>query len=240
MTSALQQLPEGYCEIWRADLQKNKKQALAVNGLALGLGAAMLAPFLYGIFQPLSSGGIHFHVTQFLAMLAGLLAYIPLHELVHGLCMKYFGAKKVRYGYTGLYAWAGSSAACLLGGGAGLPVRRCAGTVVLGTLSGAGGECLRRGRRPLYHLEGPAHAGRGFDSGYRHRDGLLCPAGTRLKPGGGAALFPVSPAAPGTAAIFRISTGKSGQKVLTSPAFFYIITHAPFLAVHIWRYSSVG
>ena len=70
MTSALQQLPEGYCEIWRADLQKNKKQALAVNGLALGLGAAMLAPFLYGIFQPLSSGGIHFHVTQFLAMLA--------------------------------------------------------------------------------------------------------------------------------------------------------------------------
>ena len=109
MTSALQQLPEGYCEIWRADLQKNKKQALAVNGLALGLGAAMLAPFLYGIFQPLSSGGIHFHVTQFLAMLAGLLAYIPLHELVHGLCMKYFGAKKVRYGYTGLYAWAGSS-----------------------------------------------------------------------------------------------------------------------------------
>lgn len=23
--------------------------------------------------------------------------------------MKYFGAKKVRYGYTGLYAWAGSS-----------------------------------------------------------------------------------------------------------------------------------
>lgn len=91
-------------------LAKNKKQALAVNELALGLGAAMLAPFLYGIFQPLSSGGIHFHVTQFLAMLAGLLAYIPLHELVHGLCMKYFGAKKVHYGYVGLYAWAGSQA----------------------------------------------------------------------------------------------------------------------------------
>ena len=45
-----------------------------------------------------------------LAMLAGLLAYIPLHELVHGLCMKYFGAKKVHYGYVGLYAWAGSQA----------------------------------------------------------------------------------------------------------------------------------
>lgn len=83
MKTALSQLPAGWREIWRADLQKNKKQALAVNGLALGLAAAMLA---------------------------GLLAYIPLHELVHGLCMKYFGAKKVHYGYAGVYAWAGSKA----------------------------------------------------------------------------------------------------------------------------------
>ena len=110
MKTALSQLPAGWREIWRADLQKNKKQALAVNGLALGLAAAMLAPFLYGVFQASSSGGVHFHVTQFLAMLAGLLAYIPLHELVHGLCMKYFGAQKVHYGYAGVYAWAGSKA----------------------------------------------------------------------------------------------------------------------------------
>ena len=79
MKTALSQLPAGWREIWRADLQKNKKQALAVNGLALGLAAAMLAPFLYGVFQASSSGGVHFHVTQFLAMLAGLLAYIVLH-----------------------------------------------------------------------------------------------------------------------------------------------------------------
>lgn len=110
MTSALQQLPEGYREIWRADLQKNKKQAMAVNGLALGLAAAMLAPLVYEIFRAFGSpGGVSLRLTQLLALLAGLLAYIPLHELVHGLCMKYFGAKKVRYGYTGLYAWAGSS-----------------------------------------------------------------------------------------------------------------------------------
>ena len=51
MKTALSQLPAGWREIWRADLQKNKKQALAVNGLALGLAAAMLAPFLYGVFQ---------------------------------------------------------------------------------------------------------------------------------------------------------------------------------------------
>ena len=46
MKTALSQLPAGWREIWRADLQKNKKQALAVNGLALGLAAAMLGPFL--------------------------------------------------------------------------------------------------------------------------------------------------------------------------------------------------
>ena len=56
MKTALSQLPAGWREIWRADLQKNKKQALAVNGLALGLAAAMLAPFLYGVFQASSSG----------------------------------------------------------------------------------------------------------------------------------------------------------------------------------------
>lgn len=65
MASALQQLPEGYCEIWRADLQKNKKQALAVNGLALGLGAAMLAPFLYGIFQPFFRAASIFTLPSF-------------------------------------------------------------------------------------------------------------------------------------------------------------------------------
>ena len=50
------------------------------------------------------------HKRNLIASIAGLLAYIPLHELVHGLCMKYFGAKKVHSGYAGVYAWAGSKA----------------------------------------------------------------------------------------------------------------------------------
>ena len=31
-----------------------------------------------------------------------------LHEIVHGIAMKMCGTKKVRYGFTGLYAYAGS------------------------------------------------------------------------------------------------------------------------------------
>jgi hypothetical protein len=34
--------------------------------------------------------------------------YIVLHELVHGITMKLVGTKKVNYGFTGLYAFAGS------------------------------------------------------------------------------------------------------------------------------------
>jgi len=35
-------------------------------------------------------------------------AYIVLHELVHGITMKAFGTPRVRYGFTGVYAFAGS------------------------------------------------------------------------------------------------------------------------------------
>lgn len=38
----------------------------------------------------------------------GVIAYIILHELVHGIAMKICGTKKVRYGFTEIYAFAGS------------------------------------------------------------------------------------------------------------------------------------
>jgi len=34
--------------------------------------------------------------------------YMVLHEMVHGIAMKAFGTKKVKYGFTGMYAFAGS------------------------------------------------------------------------------------------------------------------------------------
>ena len=189
MKTALSQLPAGWREIWRADLQKTKKQALAVNGLALGLAAAMLAPFLYGVFQASSSGGVHFHVTQFFghagwpsglysAARAGAWA---VHEI--------FRRKKGTLRLCGVYAW--RAAKHISGEKAILSLhwrrlfsgawcwRLCAlssrrsGS---GCLSGAGDECLRRSGRFLYCLEGCAHAGGRAGSGYRPEMTFLCPA----------------------------------------------------------------
>ena len=67
-------LPDGYAGLCSIDLQKDKRLALLINGLA------------------------------------GYAAYVVLHELVHGVCMKYFSGAPVRYGFTGLYAYARSEA----------------------------------------------------------------------------------------------------------------------------------
>ena len=65
-------------------------------------------------FVPLT--GLYYSSTEypilvgklFLTLLSMIL-YLVLHELVHGICMKWFGKTKVHYGFTGLYAYAGSS-----------------------------------------------------------------------------------------------------------------------------------
>jgi hypothetical protein len=41
-------------------------------------------------------------------MIGAMILYMILHELVHGVAMKICGTKKVKYGFTGMYAFAGS------------------------------------------------------------------------------------------------------------------------------------
>jgi hypothetical protein len=43
-------------------------------------------------------------------MLAGIVVYMILHEIIHGVFMKAFSGLKPRYGFTGMYAFAGSDA----------------------------------------------------------------------------------------------------------------------------------
>lgn len=104
-------LPEGYEQALRLDLQKDMKIALPVNGLALIIMVVMLA---FGHwFVPLSTmvptgpSPVPFMVRM-VVLAAGIFVYLILHELVHGIAMKFFGAPKVKYGFTGLYAFAGS------------------------------------------------------------------------------------------------------------------------------------
>ena len=108
---ALSSLPDGYREIDSVDLQRDKKTAILVNGLALLIAAAMVIPA--ALFVPFSTlftqeDGLVAPLWKTLVLLVSLLAYMLLHELIHGIVMKALGTEKVKYGFTGMYAFAGS------------------------------------------------------------------------------------------------------------------------------------
>lgn len=101
-------LPEGYGQKYLIDLKDNKKQFWIVNGLSIAIMLALVALF----FQLLWYGFLELHFEglpiQALVMAVGMLAYIPLHELVHGVCIRRFSGKRAKYGFTLVYAYAGS------------------------------------------------------------------------------------------------------------------------------------
>ena len=105
---AVETLPEGYHEYYSLDLQKDKKTAVLVNALAVLIMLAMFVPMILVI--PLSESfrldtGT---ILRLAVLVVSLIVYIVLHELVHGIAMKSCGTKKVKYGFTALYAFAGS------------------------------------------------------------------------------------------------------------------------------------
>ena len=109
---AVESLPEGYREIYSIDLQKNRKISLLVNLLSVVIAVLMLVPMHFLV--PISSlfvmdNGLGSYIIRFVALMVLMIAYMVLHELTHGLAMKICGTKKVKYGFTGLYAFAGSN-----------------------------------------------------------------------------------------------------------------------------------
>jgi len=113
LMSSTNELPSGYILDFRVDLQKEKKKALLINILALLIAAVMVVIGLR--FEPLFNlftfeDGALMYILRFLAIIIGSILYIVLHEAVHGIFMKLFSNKKVKYGFTGLYAYAGSDA----------------------------------------------------------------------------------------------------------------------------------
>lgn len=104
-------LPRGYGELFSIDLQKDPKLALRVNLLALIITAVLGVPMHFYI--PITtlfdmSGGLGGYALRFGVLAVLMVLYLILHELVHGAAMKLCGTKKVRYGFTGMYAFAGS------------------------------------------------------------------------------------------------------------------------------------
>ncbi|MBQ8174638.1 MAG: DUF3267 domain-containing protein [Clostridia bacterium] len=105
------ELPTGYREILSVDLQKNKKLAVLVNVSAAVIAVllAVLGHFHISILSLFDlSHGFLPYLARFGVLAVASVAYIVLHELVHGVTMKLFGCPRVKYGFTGLYAFAGS------------------------------------------------------------------------------------------------------------------------------------
>lgn len=108
---AYSKLPDAYREILSIDLQKDKKLAVWINVLALIIAVIFAVPMHFYI--PITTlfdmqQGLGAYIMRFVSLLVFQIVYIVLHELVHGIAMKMCGTKKVKYGFTGLYAFAGS------------------------------------------------------------------------------------------------------------------------------------
>lgn len=109
---AISVLPDGYREYDSIDLQKNKRLAFGVNAAALVIALLMAVPAAFLV--PISAlfdmeKGLGAYALRFGCLLGSIVLYMILHELVHGIAMKLCGTKKVKYGFTGLYAFAGSN-----------------------------------------------------------------------------------------------------------------------------------
>ena len=108
---AVSELPMGYKEILSVNLQKDKKLAFMINAMGFLVILLMAIPMHFVLpFSTLfdMTEGIGVYAAKFVVMIVSMVVYIILHEIVHGITMKICGTKKVKYGFTGLYAFAGS------------------------------------------------------------------------------------------------------------------------------------
>jgi hypothetical protein len=107
-TRGILSLPEQYVETMNIDFVNDKKLFLIINiisvilALVLAVFGAFNMPFSIGV-----SRYVPFVVVP-LYLLFLMVLYFVFHELIHGFFMKSFSSAKVKYGFTGAYAYAGS------------------------------------------------------------------------------------------------------------------------------------
>ena len=108
---AISNLPQGYENIYTVNLQKDKKTSLFVNlfSILIGILMVVLMHFIIPVFLLFDmSEGLKNYLIRFAVLFVLAILYLILHELVHGIAMKICGTEKVKYGFAGLYAFAGS------------------------------------------------------------------------------------------------------------------------------------
>ena len=112
MIANMKTLPAGYGKLRDIDLKNNRRELLTVNVMSLIIAAVMaVAGHLAVPFQRLfdmSRPAAYF--ARFAVLLVGMVAYIVLHEAVHGVVMYRCCPVRPTFGFTGMYAYAGSTA----------------------------------------------------------------------------------------------------------------------------------
>ena len=103
MGKAVHVLGEEYQLFYTLDLQKDLLAVLIAVLLVVPMHFLVPITTLFDMEKGLGAYGI-----RFLCLMVFSVLYIVLHELVHGAAMKLCGTKKVKFGFTGLYAFAGS------------------------------------------------------------------------------------------------------------------------------------
>ena len=104
-------LPASYVLTKVVDLQNDKKTALWVNLGAVGIAAVMVLAAVFFIpfsrFVSFSSPTAKDALRLFL-LVPAIAVYVVTHELIHGLFFRRYGKEKPKYGFSGLYFYAGS------------------------------------------------------------------------------------------------------------------------------------
>lgn len=103
-------LPKGYRYAGTMDFTRNRAQIMAVLKIAIALTAIPLVIGLIVALPRPSFAGFVDTWYLWAAMIAMLIAYIPLHELTHGVAMYAMSGVKPTFGIRLPYAYAGSTA----------------------------------------------------------------------------------------------------------------------------------
>lgn len=115
LPDAIEVLPKNYKLGYTLDMQKSNKKAILINLIAILVAVALVVPMIFlvplkNVFDLGDQSGkaIFLYILRFAVLLIGSFLYIILHELTHAIFMKIFGAKKISFGFTGFFAYAGS------------------------------------------------------------------------------------------------------------------------------------
>ncbi len=107
-------LPDGYAEADYVNLYTNRRLYRNLNTASFLIGAAVIAiGWLWRGFDGLLAllkRGISDYVLWLLLLVVCVIAYLALHELTHGLCMRMFSGIRPHYGKKGVLLFAGSEA----------------------------------------------------------------------------------------------------------------------------------